>query len=375
MAYNDTLKSLGYPIIVIFIALLGKKRQKTLHDAAPNPPKPHRHQDGAKHPKRFVVYAIIIVAAVVALYYVFFLSVNQTVVSAPATTNITQSGKVFEVNSQQYFIALASTSPSSAKAYVLVTKMPILLNPILNVTLSVNNITKINAGTSYANMGIQLINLGGSQATVKVSPLFTSLQISPDSQDIRTSSGELYVMGNVQQAAQQPGTQQKTTASTTVSVSTTSASTTTVSSVNQTKEEIYAALKVNGLYGLMLNMSVLYANTSSCTLAAYNSAYVKANGALPKAPNDFANVSQNVPYNISESIAAAGSGDYSMIFKTHTANSFYDNKTAAIVTVNPSTGLSVSENLTGVFQDLTYPDLLNNYHRAQNIGGPCGIEV
>ena len=59
-----------------------------------------------------------------------------------------------------------------------------LINPVLNVSLTLGNITKINVGTNYSNIGIQLQSISANAVTVQISPLFPSLEIAPDSSKI-----------------------------------------------------------------------------------------------------------------------------------------------------------------------------------------------
>ena len=314
------------------------------------------------------VISIIVIAAV--LYYIFFLYVNQTVVNAPATANLTQAGTVFSVNSQQYVISLASTSMHSGKAYIHISRLPIFLNPLLNVTLTLNNITKINAGTVYTNMGVQLLSLGQNSITVKVTPLYTSLKINPDSQDISTITGTLYNSG------QQP-TGPATSVTTTVAgtSTTTTMTTSTVKTTNATAQSINTTLRQNDLYGLLLNFSVLYTNVSKCTPSLYNSTYTRVHSTVPLGQHAYKNESPYVPYNLSYSIESAGNGNFNAVFKTKTANSLFNNIIAATITVNPQSETTTNETLSGAFEGLTYTELLNNYNTAISVGGACGVEV
>ncbi|MGI0100870.1 MAG: hypothetical protein ACREBH_04110 [Candidatus Micrarchaeaceae archaeon] len=316
---------------------------------------------------------LVLVVIVVVLYYVFFLYVNQTVVNTPATANITTSGTVFSVDSQQYLISLASVSMASDKAYIHISRLPIFVNPLLNVTLTLNNVTKINAGTVYANMGIQLMSIGQNSITAKVSPLYTSLAIPADSQDIVTIQGSLY---NSQQ--QSIGSTSTINQGASISSTTaTTASTTTLKATNYTSLEINTTLKDNAMYALMLNFSELYSNTTMCTPSVYNSTYIYAHGTAPSGQNSYENISQFVPYNISHSLSNLGKGDFGEVFKTKTHSPVFDNVDVVTIDINASSETILNETISsmGVFSGLNYAKLRSNYVNALAAGGPCGVEV
>lgn len=321
-----------------------------------------------------IIMGIAVVAAVLVAYYVVFLAVNQKVVSTPAIANLTQSGTIFEVNSQQYLISLASVSKGTDNAYIRISKLPIFVNPMLNVTLRLNNITKINAGTYYANMGIQLQSIGANSVTVKVSPLFTSLKISPDSQYINQVKSTLYNQGA------QVNTQGSSGVSTTISTSSTAVSTTTVSTTISGEAvaaaEVNSTLEQNYMFSLLLNFSILYANTSKCTSTLYNSTYASAYKKPPSGPNTYENVSSIVPYNLSYSISDIGKGNYDVNFTTRAHSSFYDNKLAAMMEVNASKQLVAYQNISssGIFAGQSITQIEQDYIRASSEGA-CGVYV
>ncbi len=353
--------------------LFGKQKAK--------PMKEPEYKQAQKRPnsKNLIGAAIIIVVVVVAAYYLVFLNVNQQVVATPAVVNVTQAGTIFSINGQQYLISLSSISIGNGRAYIHISKLPIFVNPLLNVTLTLGNITKVNAGTSFANVGIQLQSISANDITIKVSPLFTSLQIPPDSQYIRVVQSTLYNAGQTPGGSGSSGSTITTTAGTTTTVlgaSTTSASTT-VQPTNKTPGEISTALKQNPLYGLMLNFSVLYANTSSCTAALYNSAYIYANGHAPSAPNSYYNVTPFVPYNMSSITTNIGGGNFKVVFTTKTIDPNFNNAIAATITVNASAKITLNQSFgsTGIFSDLSLTQVRANYVRAIATGGPCGVEV
>ncbi len=322
--------------------------------------------------KRRAYMTIGVVIAVVLVYYVYFLAVNQTVVHAPATVNITTHGTLFSINSNQYFISLASTSAANGKAYVLVSTLPVLTNPVLNVTLSLDNITKVNAGSQWSDMGIMMQSMGRNSITVQVSPLYTTLQIASSSSDIRVVNSTLYKYGTGG-TAPTGGSGGASTSTTTTTVGT-SASTTSIKAANTTAIAINTILQQNGMYALLLNYSVLYANTTNCTLTKYNTAYIKYMHSNPKPPNDYDNASSMTPYAMVSSTAGSGSSYY-VNFTTKSRSSFFDGKTAVSFNADTSSGTAkYTISSSGIFEGQTYAGMLSNYNAAK-LEGACGVEI
>lgn len=351
------------------MALLGRKSKQAPQPKNQEAPHKIKHNNN-----RMIAAAAVVIIIIAIAYYAFFIYGGQAVVLAPATTNLTQSGEIFSINSAQYLISLSTVSLGSGKAYVHVSKLPVFVNPLLNVTLTLNNITKVNAGSTYADVGIQLLSASANSITIKVTPLSESLQIAPDSQYISVISGTLYNSG--QSTSVQASTSTTIGATTTKgagSTATTSSATTTVT-VNTTAVNINAALKQNQLYGLLLNFSVLYTNTSKCTASLYNSTYLNVHGSLPKGSVSFANVSPFVPYNLSR-VTKSTNGYYEAVFTAKTEDPSFNNSVAATITVNPTTKATVNQSITGVFQGLNYSQLSKNYVRALSVGGACAVDV
>jgi len=355
------------------------KQERLLEEKPPTHKKHPQEKKGAKTRTKLIALVVIIVVAVV-LYAYFVLQVNQVVVNSPQVVNITSAGNLYSINSNQYYISLAGVSPSTTTAYVHISKLPIFINPLLNVTLTLNNITKLNVGTNYSNIGMQLQSMGPSSVTVKISPLFPSLQIAPDSGKI---SSEWTTLSN---STSTSATKSVTTTSATTtiaagatSVSTTQSTSTTIS-INQTAANLAIALKQYNLYGLMLNFSVLYSNTSNCNKALYNNAYFRYYSAMPNASMgaDYVNQSQFVPYNLSSTTVNLGSSNFAVVYRTKTVSSVFNNQVALTINVSASQPASVTGVVFahgGAFQGLSYSALKSSYQKAQTIGGACGIMV
>jgi muramidase (phage lysozyme) len=216
--------------------------------------------------------------------------------------------------------------------------------------------------------------MGPSSVTVKISPLFPSLEIAPDSGKI---SAEWTTLSN----STSTGAKASTTASVTTTIiagatsATTTQSTTTVSSVNQTAASLATALKQNNVYGLMLNFSFLYDNTSNCNKVLYNNAYFRHYSTIPSGQNDYFNQSEFVPYNLSSTTANLGGGNFQLVYRTKTLNQTFNNQVALKINVSTSTTSVTGTAFSGAFQGMGYSTLKANYNRALGIGGACGIMV
>ena len=320
--------------------------------------KPHRH---AHRISRMAIGAVVVIAIVaIILYYSF--SGGAATISTSTTVTLTGSPSYFSIGSGIYSLSVAHTG--SGVAYVLVNKLPIFINPLLNVTLYEDNITKVNAGSGFADIGLTLESVNGASITVKISPLDPSLQIAPDSGRISIVNDLLFV-NNGNSAATSSVT---TTAITTVA-------TTTIVQTNTTNANIMAALNKNRSYALIQNYSTLYTNTASCTQNAYNTAYILHYGYAPVGMFTYPNVSIYTPYSLYKNTANLGKGNYSVTYSTKTVDSLYNNTPAVVIKVNVSTSSVSNVIFENIFQGQDYTSLYIGYSKAVSIGGPCGIVV
>ncbi len=363
------------------MALFGKKKgvqENLLGKKTPDYKKQQQNQGRKPSAKNKIIALVVIVIVVIALYAYFVLQVNQTVINGTEVVNITSTGALYNINSKQYYISLAHVSLSGAKADIHISELPIFINPLLNVTLTLNNITKLNVGTNYSNIGMQLQSIGPSSVTVQISPIETSLDIAPDSNKISA------VWTMLSNSTSGTGVHSSTTVGTTTTIAsggttsaTTTQSTTTVQATNQTAASLASTLKHYNLYGLMLNFSFLYDNTSNCNHVLYNNAYFRYYSTMPSPgqQTDYVNVSQFVPYNLSSTTTNLGGGNFELVYRTKTLNETFNNQIALEINVSTSSSSITGTSFLEAFQGLNYTVLRSNYQRAQSIGGACGIMV
>jgi len=89
----------------------------------------------------------------------------------------------------------------------------------------------------------------------------------------------------------------------------------------------------------------------------------------------FENVSRFVPYALYSNITSAGSGVYSVTYRTRTTDPNFNGVAALIIDINPGQQMLVSSALGGVFQGMNYNSLKSAYMTAENIGNACGVYV
>ena len=321
--------------------------------------KPHRHY----RISRMTIGAIVIVALVAVWLYLSF-SGGAVRISTSTMVTLTGSPSYFGIGAGTYSLSVARTAGGNF-AYVYVDKLPIFMNPPLNVTLYQGNMTKINEGSAFADVGLTLESVSGNTITVRIVPLDPGLQIAPDTSKIHTVNNML---------AANNGNSVATSSITTTAV-TTVATTTTVVQTNTTHVNIMAALIKNRSYGLIKNYSILYDNTSNCTQGRYNTAYIMHYGYAPAGPNTYLNVSSFVPYSLYMNMTNLGKGNYSVAYSTKTVDPVFNNTPAVVFKVNVSTSTVSSVTFGGIFQGADYSSLFVGYNKALGIGGACGVAI
>lgn len=333
---------------------------------------------GAGRGKLIIAVAAVVVIA--AASFLFFGSGGVTYISQSAELHLTNSTTLFNTGSGEYMIYVAQGS-SATSPTVYISRLPALLNPLLQVSLSAGNMTRVNVGTTYANLGITLNSAGKNSADVTLTVLDPSLQIAPDSGSISLVPAELGqqttqgVLG-----ATSPNITTTTVPQSLLSQSsTTSVATTTISQANLSYGRAITAWHASKFYGLMANYTTMYQNTAECTPSTYNSTFIQLYGYAPQATGGaatFQNASINVPDGLYSNVTNAGSGNYYITYYTKApSGSAFNNAKALVLTVNASNEQILNSNYTGVFQDQSYASILQGYQEAVKLGGACGIEV
>ena len=319
------------------------------------------------------IAAIIVIAMAVWLLYSF--SGASANITAAHNLTVTSAGVPFMLENSQYIISLAGSAQGTE--YVYLSKTPVFVNRMARIALSEGNITKVNYGYEYANIGLKLESYNSTSAIVQITPLFQSLAISPDSQQI----SYLNYNGTSEASGSQPIQNQSTSSNqvastTTVSVTKTTISTTTVPSTNTTLVSIDYALYNDSYYAMMLNFTSLYANTSQCTPSLYNSTYIRTYSSAPKGPSSYANASSITPTALKTSISKSGS-NYVVEYTAVSNSDITNNQPVVSITIAASTRTIVSDSIDspGIFAGETASELKSAIASAKSVGNACGILI
>jgi len=302
-----------------------------------------------------VIAVIIIVVAVVASLTILSGAVG---ISGPTKLTLTSTPTVVKLQGGQYVLLLSKTNPSADTAYILIGKSPIFVSQTLNVTLLLDNFTKVNAGTTYANMEVYLDAITSNSVSVTLTPLQTYLDEQPDSGRIAVVSASAY-----------------STTSVTVSVQSTTISTsTTINSTQSAEQRIVGLLKNNPYYPLMANYTADYANTASCTGDLYNSSYILHYTKSPYGPFTYQNITAVTPYLLARNITNVGNGDWAVVYSTVSQTS-RSTGPALTITMNLTSGLPVNTIFSGAWEGQSYDSLMTGLSDAAIVGNACGILV
>lgn len=337
---------------------------------------PHRHHKRSRLKGRLVLAGVIIVVILVAGFAYYFLG-GPVNVTGPTTLTVNSQGTVFAIAGKSYVASLAGYNSNTQTTYIYISSVPVLLGPILNVTLHQNSTVKVNYGGQYAIMQIAVLSASRNSAKIQVDPLPLSLQVSPDYQYIGHPS--------VQLPGLQASASTTTAPTTTVSSgggSSTTAPTTTVQATNYTQSAMNIALKGDQNYALMLNLSDLYGQTPNCSSHTYNTTYTNKQGSAPVPPADYRNVSYETPYGMVQKTIAKGGTTYALEFKPLVHDLAFNGTIAleidlTVTGAGSSSALAIvkSDSYGGIFGGLTYSDLSGTYTQFKAVNNACAAMV
>ena len=320
----------------------------------------------------YLVIAIIIIALLAYVLAATRQSTQIIYVKAPTNATISKTPTIFSIENKEYAIYLGSVGNNYANIYI--AQMPAFVAPLLYVNLSLHNTTRINAGTTYANLEAILDSISSNSVSITLAPVNTDLYLTPDSEKI--------IIVNVQQPSAKisikvANTSQTTQTTTTiVSTASTTIPAKTANATNTTKEEISKLINEDKFYPLMVNLTSLYSNTSACTPELYNTTYFSYYNAMPTPTYSYHNVSINTPYDLKMEITGQ-KGYYIVSFVTLTRSPQFNNTVGLSMDLNLNTGTIVNTTINpyGFYSGLNYTVMKSIYEKALVIGGPCGIYV
>lgn len=322
-----------------------------------------------KHRKRnsrkslYLVVAIIIIAVAAAIV---LNGGKYTYLNASKSLTIRQTPTLVGMNGA--YFAISFHSYSSNRTDLLISELPIFIQPEALVSVGYGNATHVNIGGKYANLEIKLDAATPSSANVTLIPVDPSLGIAPDSAYITTINP--FVAGRNQGSTPVVISNASTTQTTTSIAST---STTTIAQETN-KQKAMNVLERSTYYSLMQNYTEMYANDSSCTSALYNSSYNTHYGYPPRGLYTYQNTSLVVPYKMNMTLNSSSTNIYTAIYRTYSHESATTGM-ALEVGLNITSGTIISVVSDGVFYGDNFTTIFNGFKMASSVGNACGIMI
>lgn len=308
-----------------------------------------------KHISIAVVVVIALAIAAIASLAIFG---GATGINGPTKLTLTSNPTVVQMGGMQYVMVLSNSNPPASSAYVYVARSPIFVSRTLNVTVVEGTPTKVNAGTVYANMELDLNSISNNSVDVTVTPIQAYLAEQPD-------SGKISVVANVGH----PSTSVPISGSTSVPTSTT-----TINQSVSNSQRTLELLKRTEYYPLMANYSDDFANSANCTGNMYNTSYRLTYRIAPQGPFTYQNITLVTPYAITLNISGAGNGNWQAVYST-VAHTSFSTGPALTIEFNLTTGLIANTIFSGAWKGQSYSSLVTGLNDAAGVGNSCGILV
>lgn len=319
------------------------------------------------HHRSRIGWPVIVVAIVIVIALVYFFVAGSGIQTIRTSSNFSMLSSnsinfMLPGNDSIYSIYLASATPSSATFYV--GKEPILINKISVFTLTTGSAVNVSTeGLGLANIEVKLHSSQNSSANVEI------LHIPKDF-NARVSGSVAYL--NSSQASNAAVTT-TIAATTTVGQATTTSPTTTVSVLGTSYQALVDANLTT--YGtLMNNYKVLYNNGKQCTQSLYNTDMVQA-GKSYAAPNDYYNVSQFTPTDVTSTVAKVSGAVYNVTYVLNIPGDSSNYRNVLKLQVDSSSNTLISNKFEGYFNTETYSSLSQKYQTAEAIGNACAAYI
>ena len=349
-------------------------------------PHKQRRKGGAKG-KLILIGIVVVIILIAGFFYLF--GGGPINITGPTKVTVTSDGTVFAIAGKSYVATLSAYNNNTQTAYVYVSEVPVFMGPILNITLHQNSTVKINYGTQYAMMQMELLSGSKESATLQMAPLLASLQVIPDTQYIghpAVALPGLRITVTTTVPANTVGNSTNTIATTsTIRATTTVAasSTTTIAATNYTARAITTAVKTDENYGLMLNYTTLYQSSVNCTPRQYNLTYFDQNGgAFPVSPVDYWNVTKETPYGMVNRTINLVGNKYAVEFLPLVQDQAFNGTVALQINVTVSSpgtstalGLVTANNYKGIFDGASFSVLSSTYQQSKTITNGCAALV
>lgn len=130
-------------------------------------------------------YVEILVAVIIVAFAYFAVSQGGArSIGSTTTLNVTSIAGVIRTPYGDYVMYVHASTPGSDTAQLYVSRLPLIANPIFNVTLQRSSMVKLNIGAPFTNLEATLVSVGTNQIRVTLTPVDPNLAISPTSQGV-----------------------------------------------------------------------------------------------------------------------------------------------------------------------------------------------
>ncbi len=339
--------------------------------------KHHRKIIKSKNNNHNFLFLIISVLFIISIILLFSHNTNIKTITSKYSFNLNSSLFLFNFNNSEYSIYLSNTSNNNANIYL--QKFPNFVNPLLNISIYLNNSTKINLGSKYANLEIKLNTISTNFINISLIPLDTNLLINPNLQNI-----------NIVKIQEKNTSLSNTSLTTTInsilisnkSNTTTIYSNNSISSTNtilsktlaENKTIAIKLLKNNKYYSLLLNYSNSYLDAvNRCNSSLYNLTFSAEYGKQPSGLHLYKNIINNTPLNIVSNI----SNKNPVFYFTYKIISKNSNIAGNILTLSVNTSsLSISNSIfSGIFKGSDYTSMYDNHLIVLSHQNSCSIYI
>ncbi len=327
-----------------------------------------------RHPRKmnqkgYLVIAVIAIIIIIAVLSYISASNAPLDLGSGGNVTISSSGIAFVLGGSEY-VAYIGTGASNSTAQIYLARQPAFINPLFDISINTSAVTHVNYNSKFSNIGIKLISVKNGTAIVNIISISNSLAIAPDTQYIKIQNLSISALPS----SVSPTPANYTATKTTVPITSTTTSTVSSTAPPNNYDRAEIALQKSAYYPIMLNYSVLYANTRNCTPNLYNKTYSNYLGYPPSGQYSYQNVSSIVPYNLSLSINSVSGSLYKAVYSTKSRQSISTGP-AITITINATAESIINATLTGVFSGLNQSALTTGYKAALQAGGACGIYV
>lgn len=306
-----------------------------------------------------VVYALIVVVIVVALYLALSGS-HGSVISSNMTVTLSANKSVdFSVSGLggSYSLFLASSTNSLATFYI--SKLPALTNPIITFGLAKGGSANVSLnGSSYAHLQVKLLSDSQNQAEVELVRIPVGFDVL-QSASVRSFTPTVMVSGTGSTNVVYTTTVNSSSGSSVSTTTTlTTTQTTTVKSTGFTTAQVLEAANKTTLGNLMVMYNAMYKRAQSCTPGLYNSTFIYKYGHGAVGSYDYYNASLNTPTGFEINTSEVSVDEYDI---SYTALIPTGNRLSLVMLVNVSSGAQISYQASGIFLDQNYTTMSESF--------------